>query len=292
MAEQTVVEAPVSQTTATTTTVTTEPVVKTDVTPEPDILTKVSQFKLPDTQDKIENPPDQPELASITDPVAKKAAAEAIERMRRGMQSDYTKKLEDAQRLVNQSKSWTPQRIQQELLTNPEFVQAAQMIQGQQPVQDNTLTQEAYSALTDKEKAAVNLVPELRQELQNIKNQANQNALMASINLKDNELKQKYTDYNPQEITQFAVDLQKIQPAEARDYLYKAKMYETNVRKAYEMGKLEGQGKLNSKLNVITPIGSNVVSNEGVPTKQAGESDKAFFVRLGQFRLNQFKNQK
>ena len=128
MAETAVVETPVVQTPVITSVET--PVVTPTETPAPDLLTRVSQFELPKSQDKIENPPDQPELAGITDPVAKKAAAEAIERMRRGMQSDYTKKLEDAQKLVNQSKSWTPQRIQQELLTNPEFVSAAQMIQG------------------------------------------------------------------------------------------------------------------------------------------------------------------
>ena len=77
----------------------TTPVAETVVTPEPDLLTRVNQFKSPVTQDKIENPPEQPEFAGITDPLAKKAAAEAVERMRRGMQSDYTKKFEDALKL-------------------------------------------------------------------------------------------------------------------------------------------------------------------------------------------------
>ena len=86
--------------------------------------------------------------------------------------------------------------------------------------------------------------------------------------------------------------MQKITPADAREYLYKAKNYETNLKKAYELGKQEGQGKLNGKLNIIAPQGSNITSQEGVPTKITGESDKAYFVRLGQFRLAQFKNQK
>ena len=291
MAETAVVEVPVVAAPATTV-VETPVVVTPPAAPEPDILTKVSQFTLPTEPDKILNPPEQPEFAKITDSVAREAAKEAVERMRRGMQTDYTKKLEDAQRLVNQSKSWTPQRIQQELLTNPEFVSAAQMISGQQTVQDQTLTQEAYSALTDKEKAAVNLVPELRNELQQIKNQSFQNQLLASINQNDILLKQKFADYDPQKINEAATRLGKLTPAVAREYIYKADNYETNVRKAYEMGKLEGQGKLNSKLNVIAPQGSTVTSNEGVPTKNAGENDKAFFVRLGQFRLAQFKNQK
>ena len=289
MAETTVVEPPVVTAPVTSTTDTTPPVVTPPVTPEPDILTKVSQFKLPETQDKIDNPPDQPELASITDPVAKKAAAEAIERMRRGMQSDYTKKLEDAQKLVNQSKSWTPQRIQQELLTNPEFVAAAQMIEGNQPSDKPT---DAYSALSDSEKAKVDLVPGLQAELKQIKDANFQSQLLASINQKDLTLRQKYSDYDPLKINEAANRFGKLTPADAREYIYRADNYETAVKKAYEIGKLEGQGKLQTKINTIAPQGSTVTSNEGVPTKQTGESDKAFFVRLGQFRLNQFKNQK
>ena len=103
MAETAVVEVPVVAATATTV-VETPVVVTPPAAPEPDILTKVSQFKLPETQEPIINAPEQPELAGITDPTVKKAASDAVERMRRGMQSDYTKKLEDAQRLVNQSK--------------------------------------------------------------------------------------------------------------------------------------------------------------------------------------------
>ncbi len=289
MPEQTI-EAPVV--TAPATTVVETPVVNPPATPEVDILTKVSQFKLPEVKDKIDNPPDQPELAGITDPVAKKAAAEAIERMRRGMQSDYTKKLEDAKNLVNTSKSWTPQRIQQELLTNPEFLQAAQMIQGQQAPQERQLTQEEYSALTDSEKAKLNSVTNLENELKQMKQNTAQEQIRSQISLKDNTLREKFTDYDSKAIDQACIELGKLNLAEVREYVYKATSYESNVKKAYEMGKLEGQGKLQTKINAITPTGSTVVNNEGVPTKNANESDKAFFVRLGQFRLNQYKTQK
>ena len=125
-----------------------------------------------------------------------------------------------------------------------------------------------------------------------MRTQAAQSALMASINSKDVELQQKFPDYKPQDITQFAIDLQKIQPADAREYLYKAKMYEMNVKKAYEMGKLEGQGKLNSKLNIIAPVGTSIVANEDKPVRSKGESDQAYFIKLAQFRLAQSKAQK
>lgn len=290
MPEPIVVDAPVVTAPVTTTTDTTS-VVTPEVIPEVDLLTRVSQFKAPVVEDKILNPPEQPEFAKITDPVAREAAKEAVERMRRGMQSDYTKKMDEAKALINQSKSWTPQRIQQELLTNPEFLQAATMIQGTQ-TNDRQLTHEEYSALTDTEKQQLAAVPQLKNELQQLRNQNLQEQLMSSINQKDLTLRAKFGDYDPQKINEAAQRFGKLTPADAREYIYKADNYEVNVKNAYEMGKLEGQGKLQNKINIIAPQGTTVKSNEGVPTKAAGENDKAFFVRLGQFRLSQFKNQK
>lgn len=263
--------------------------VNTSVTPEPDLLTKVSQYKAPVTQDKIVNPPEQPELAAITDPVAKAAAQEAVERIRRGMQSDYTRKLEDAQRLVEQSKSWTPQRIKQELLSNPEFLAAAQMVEGNSNKSNSpSITKEEYSALTETEQQAVDKIPELQNEIQQMKEQAALDVLRTNINQRDTTLQTKYADYNPKEVSEDFTALSKMNIVDVREYIYKAKNHDKHVQSAYELGKLEGQGKLNNKLGVIAPTGTNSTNNIGVPTKNSGESDKAYFVRLGQFRLAQF----
>lgn len=260
--------------------------------PEPDLLTKVSQFKMPEVS-KIENAPEQPEFATITDPVAKKAAMEAVERMRRGIQSSADKRIEEAQKLVNQSKSWTPQRIQQELLTNPEFLQAAQMIQGTQAPQERQLTQEEYSALTESEKQQLAAVPQLKNELLQMKNQAQQEQLMSSITQKDLTLRQKYgEDYDPVKVNEAAQRFGRLTPAEAREYIFLADNAMKMAQKSYEIGKLEGQGKLQNKINAITPQGSTVVSNEGLPARVKGQSDQAYFVQLAQFRLAQSKNQK
>jgi hypothetical protein len=292
MAEQTAVVEPVVTAPVTTATPTVDTSVKVEAAPELDLLTRVNQFKLPDAPEKIENPPEQPEFASITDPVAKKAAAEAVERMRRGMQADYTKKLQDAQNLVNQSKSWTPQRIQQELLTNPEFLQAAQMIQGTQAPQERQLTQEEYSALTDAEKQQLAAVPQLKNELFQMKQQAQQEQLLSSISQKDLTLRQRFPNYDPLKVNEAAQRFGKLTPADAREYIYKADNFETEVKKAYEYGKLEGQGKLNSKLNALSPSGVSTTSNEGLPVRVKGESDQTYFVKLAQFRLAQSRAQK
>ena len=54
---------------------------------------------------------------------------------------------------------------------------------------ERPLTQEEYSALTESEKAKVDLIPQLKNELQQIKNQNNQQQLMASIKQNDISLK-------------------------------------------------------------------------------------------------------
>lgn len=291
MAETNVTEAPVVTQVETTLTPTVDTTVKVETAPEPDLLTRVSQFKLPE-QDKINNPPEQPEFANIKDPEAKKAAAEAVERMRRGMQADYTKKLEEAHNLVNQSKSWTPQRIQQELLTNPEFLSAAQMIQGQAAPQERQLTAEEYSALTESEKAQLAAVPMLKQELAQMKNLSAQQALNAQIAQKDATLRAKFGDYDPQAINEAAKRFGSLTPADAREYIYKAAKFEEAVQRAYELGKQDGSGKLQSKINAVTPSGINAVNNEGVPTRNKGESTQSYFSRLGAFRLAQSRSQK
>lgn len=261
-------------------------------TPEPDLLTKINQFKLPETQDKIENPPEQPELANIKDPEAKKQAQEAVERIRRGLQSQKDKEVQAAQELINKSKNWTPQRIQQELLTNPEFVAAAQMINGQvtptKPIDDVN----AYSVLSEPEKAKVDLIPGLKAELEQMKQKAANDEIRTAISQKDLTLRTTYADYDSKAVDEACVRLGQMNLADVREFVFKAINYEKNSMKSYEYGKLEGQGKLNSKLNIIAPQGSTVTTNPDKPTKQQGESDKQFFVRLGQYNLAQFKNQK
>ena len=282
MAEQAVVDTPVISVSS----AVIEPVVQPAVQ-EPDLLTKVSQFK--PAQDKaIINPPDQPELSVITDPVAKKAAQEAVERIRRGFQSDYTKKLEDAQRLVEQTKTWTPERIQKELLENPNFLEAAQIVSGKQANQnDRPLTQEEYSALTDTEKARLNLVPQLRNEINQLKQDNANKIIWSEINSTDVSLKGKYADYNPDRINQAFTQLAGLNAAQVREHIYKAELHDDHVKAAYEMGKQEGRGLTQQKINVIAPDGTTVASNDGIPTKSKGESDQAFFVRIAQFRLAQ-----
>ena len=110
-----------------------------------------------------------------------------------------------------------------------------------------------------------------------MKNQATNDQIRSAITQKDSTLRTKFSDYDSKAIDEACVELGKMNLADVREYVYKATHYEIKIKDAYEMGKLEGQGKLQTKINTITPNGSTVVNNEGVPTKQTGRnSDKSF----------------
>lgn len=266
--------------------------VKVAATPEPDLMTRVTQFSKTQNkpQDNIQNAPEQPEFESIQDPVAKEAAKQAVERMRRGMQSEYTRKLEDLNKNVpERMQNWSPERIQRELLNDPQFLQAAQQIaQGSNANPVNSgLTEEQYSALTDSEKQKLASIPMLQNEINTLKQNNAQSAIRSQIAATDAQLQTKYTDYNPVQINEAIEKLGSLSMADIREWVYKAQFHDDHVKSSYEMAKQEKLGLIQEKINAITPSGTNTVNNDGVPTKNAKETDQAFFVRLGQFRLEQ-----
>lgn len=255
--------------------------------PEVDIVAKVSQIKKPDPQNSAET---YKEFDEIKDPVAKQVAIDRDKKR----QADYTRKTQELaeQRRSLESKfkevkTWTPQRIQQELLNNPEFLQAAQQIAGNQNPPNSGLTDEQFSALTDKEKQEF---ATLKSELSQMKQSNIQATIRSEIAQKDAHLQSKFGDYNPSQIDEATQKLATMNLANIREYVYKAQFHDEHVQAAYEMGKQDGRGLTQDKINAISPASTmNATNNDGIPTKEKGESDQAFFLRLGQFRLAQSK---
>ena len=139
--------------TASQTTVPDHPPVKS----EPDLLSRVSQFrKSSASQSKGEDFFDFSEIERISDPVAKDIAVKAYKTMQAGMTKKTQDLAEQRRQLEAREQSmntWTPQRVQSELLNNPTFLQSAQSVVGTplQNPQSSGLTNNEFSALTDKE---------------------------------------------------------------------------------------------------------------------------------------------
>lgn len=231
---------------------------------------------------------DYKEIEAIVDPVAKDIAMKAY----KSMQAGFTRKSQElamtkkeAEAVISRSKNWSTQRIQDELLSNPEFLAAAQQISGASSNPQNSgLTNDEFSALTDSEKA----------QLSSLKNELNllkQDKFSAIVAQTDSQLQAKYGQgYNPQIVNDGIAKLAQLQPHEIREYVYKALSRDEDVKAAYELGRSEN-GQLNQeKINSMSVVnGVNAAASDDRPIKQAGENDIAFMVRLGQYRLAQNK---
>lgn len=262
------------------------------ISQEPDLLTKVAQFRSKQAKTQTQAPAegqdigfDYKELESIKDPVAKEIAMKAY----KSMQSGVTKKFQEIamtkkeyESKLSEMQNWTPQRIQQELLNNPQFLQAAQQVAGSVPNPQNSgLTDEQFSALTDKEKAEITALKSTVNELKAINYQA-------LISQTDSKLQAKYgAAYEPSSIDNSLKQLAGMQPHELREYIYKATNHERDVRDAYELGRQEATQRNQEKLNSFSPSGSQTTNNDGMPVREKGENDVTWFTKLAQFRLMQ-----
>lgn len=272
------------------------PAVEAPVVQEMDLIAKVAQFKKSQPTSATPAPTgdnngvfNYKEIENIKDPVAREYAEKAY----KSFLGDYTRKTqalsEERKALetkMQESKGWTAQRIQQELLSNPEFLAAASQIASTQNPQNSGLTDEQFSALTDREKAELS---SLKSEINQLK-QTNANAnFYAAVQAKDSELQTRYPDYSSTQVNEAMESLSKMSPIEVREFVYKAMNHDLHVKDVHEMGRQEGRNLNQDKLNAFSLNGTSASTNDGVPTKNAGENDRDFFLRLGQFRLAQSK---
>lgn len=257
------------------------PVVTTPVIPEPDLMTKVTQFKRPETSPVAEGVDigfDYKEIEAIKDPVAKDIAIKAY----RSMQSGVTKKFqeasvmkkeaEEARRQVEikleQAKYWSQERVQTELLNNPQFLAIAQAMSAPNNAPNDSL-------LSEEERTKIN---GLEAEINRLK----QTNFQSMISQQDNVLRTKYADYNPVQIDETIARLSKMQPQEIREWVYKAIMHDPHVKSGYELAKQELSQLNQERVSAFSPSGGQAVITSDAPSKEKGESDSNFFSRLYQ----------
>lgn len=264
--------------------------VETPVLPEEqDLATKVSQFRK-QTPVKQDNPDffDYKQIEAITDPVAKDVAMKAYKSMQAGLTQKTQAIAEERRKLeakLQESTNWSPERIQKELLNNPQFLQAAQQIAGNTPQnpQNSGLTNEEFSALTDREKA----------EMLSLKNEVNvlkQNNFQARMQQEDAILQTKYADYDPNEVNNLWNDLSTGRIQATREHLYKVANYERAMQAAYEMGKNDVSKLNQERASGASMQGTVTANSDGLPVREKTDNDQSFFVKLARFRLAQSKN--
>lgn len=262
-------------------------------TPVVNLIDKVAQFKKSQSI-KITTPTDNntffdyKEIDKITDPVAKKFAEDAY----KSMQSGFTKKTQEVaeqkrgyEQKIQEMQNWSPERIQKELLNNPQFLTAAQQIAATQAPANSGLTDQQYSALTDSEKAEIS---GLKRQIDSLQ----QTNYQATVAQRDSHLQTRYPDYNPIQIDETIKNLSQMNPLDIREHVYKSLKHDEDVAAAYELGKSESRDLNQTKVNAITPNGNYIATAECALQREKGENDSAFLQRVMLNNLAKFKNRK
>jgi len=261
---------------------TAEPVVQPEQTQEQpqeakpeDLMTRVAAYEADNKPDKdfIDDGQEfkgKEELAKIQDPQAREYAEKAHNSVTKAFNrkfqelAELRKSLETQQ---NHQENWTTEKVQT-LINDPNFVQVAQQVAGQQPTNDE------YSALSDIEKQEIS---QLKTKLVQLEQQNQQ-----SINLTQHEiLSKKYPNYDSQAVDTIKADLIAGKAQVTNEHVYWGYYGPQMAKASYEMGKKDALSGNADKVQSMSIDGQNTVSSPSEFKKEEGESNKNFFRRIG-----------
>lgn len=261
----------------------TTPEIKTEVTqpkPEVDLVTRVSQVKPVETQEKKEGDTEgkfnindlDAEIEKVTDPAIKEQMVGLKKSLLKGENQKYQEianlRKQYETRLAEVS-NWTPERLKQEL-NKPDFVQAAQTVL--QSGNQTGLSDEQYSALSETEKTELT---QLKQKI-NLLEQSNWQSVKTQ---QDAMLQTKYANYNPKIVDDITTNLMQNKIQATREDLWKVIDYELAVKRAYELGKQDKIIENTEKISGMTVVeGRNITTPTSVE-RQKGETIQSFMRR-------------
>lgn len=253
------------------------------VEPAGDILARVAQKKVPL---KPENTAGTFKIFDdITDPVQRQ---KLIDREKERT-ADYTRKMQELshqksefEKFKEQSQNWSPERIQKELLNNPQFVQAAQQVANIQNPAGSGLTDEQFSALTPGEK---NQLLTMNQQIGELRQQN----FISAMTQRDALLQAKYGDYESLKVNQAFNDLARMNALDLKEHIYKSVYHDDHVKQAYEEGKKDASTLNQTRLQASTPIGSTMLASDKRPIRDTKDTDISYFVKLSQARIAESK---
>jgi hypothetical protein len=273
--------------------------VETPVTPEvkpvvkEDLMTRVANFKteakLPEVN--VEEPKfDINDIDKIADPVAKEQAMRAYKSFQRGFNQKFQELAETRKALeakAQASTTWTPERIKQELLNNPDFIQASQKVLQDQPPANSNMNETEWSSLTDSEKKQWS---NMQAELQSLKQKQHNDEILKNFRMQDETIKTKFPDYDPNAVDIITDELLTGKRNATREDIWKVYKHDENVQRAYELGKMDALQEKHEKTNGSSFEGlSTRVSNGEKLEPIKGESDRSFFTRLVESNIQKMK---
>ena len=254
-----------------------------------DILARASAFKTQPDASAQEVKFDVKEIEKISDPTAKKLAEDAY----KSFQADYTRKTQDLAKQRKDLEAAQSLRSRQfsltdidEVLSNPQFIQAAQekqrTIQPQQTVANGStdLTEEEFSYLSPEmqkvylqQKQTKDVVAQLTGQLQS-----------AQVEKEDMTLKTRYANYNPEIVNQTYKDMMSGKVNATREHLWRALDYEDAVKRAYSLGRQDEKGGISQARQASTQVNGVTTQtfDSDTPVKAKGESFQDYWKRIAQ----------
>lgn len=236
------------------------------------ILDRVAKFQQGSTAklDDIQfDPKDFDKIESVED--AKNFAMNSYKSFEKGFQKKFQdvaelrKTLEDK---VNQSKSWTPDRIQT-LLQDPAFVSAAQGMLNQSSYTNN----DDYSTLSDSEKRRIDAI-----EQQNRLLIQQQSSMLKQQ--QDELLRSKYPNYKSEAVDTVTADMLAGKINNVREYIWKAVDFEDSVNRAYHLGVQDGNKQFDENVESLSYTGRENIMPSSTIKKEKGESNESLLKRL------------
>lgn len=243
--------------------------------PKPDdLMQRVASF-VDDNEPKVKVEDDfhfdASKISEIEDPKAREYAENAYKSLQKGFNqkfqeiADLRKAMESNQ---SQNQQWTVERVQS-LINDPQFVQVAQQVAGQNPDGQS----DDYSALSPTEKARID-----KQEAQIL---ALQNQLTSSQNQAQHEfLSTKYSDYKGQAVDTIKADMIAGKVNATNEHIYKAFNFDKAVNNAYALGRKDERMGIVEKSESASIDSQNTVQSDAPIKKEDNESSKSLWNRI------------
>lgn len=231
-------------------------------------------------------------LDDVTDPKAKELLQAKLKEANRAIGS----KFEEAARLrkdleSERSRPWTPERIQ-ELIKDPNWRSAAvtaleaRAKTGAPSAWEGT--DEQWSALNDDEKKAFRALEDKVTRLES-------DQVQRDDATEHEQVKSEFADYDADKVKSFQRDIMegRVSQLQIKRLIWQAINFERYLEQSYKFGLEDRNGNLKTKLNgssTTTGSGASTETDEGLPTKKEGESNRSFFKRVAEYRLEQNKS--
>ena len=260
-------------------------VVDTPSNEDDDIVSRVLKAPLP-KQDQPEAEPTEEgskfnfnDIDKITDPEAKKYAESAYKSMEKGYQKKFQELADQRKQLereTSEQSKWTPEKVDA-LLSNQEFIQAAQTkLQATNPT-EGELSDDEWSALSPKEKSEFKA---MQSRLLQMENNNKQLQMKQELERQVQDLSSKYTSFDQSKVLGMLTDINAGKFSATLEHIHKVVDYEDAIRRAYRMGKEDRQLDVKEKSAVSTiDVAGAVKPSSPEIKRQEGETSKAFLMR-------------